>query len=269
VREAGVARKGEEIVAGVRRQIIAGELRPDDPVPSAKDIMRDWDVSISVAYSALTMMRQEGLAEKTNGFLGMVVTPRAAAIAKAWQPPPAPGALFRARIVRTAIELADAGGLAAMPMRSVAERLGVVVMTLYKYVRDRAELEILMADAVFAEHPPPETATGDWRAQLELLCRMQWQMYRRHTWLARTVTFKKPMLSPHAVGHITWAAGVMAHTGLARESQPQVAATAASFVRGNAMNLGSPARAPEDAEPDELFEFGLQRLLDGFARLLP
>ncbi|HEY1176756.1 MAG TPA: TetR/AcrR family transcriptional regulator, partial [Phytomonospora sp.] len=50
-------------------------------------------------------------------------------------------------IVRTAIALADAEGLAALSMRKVAERLGVGTMSLYTYVPGKPELLDLMLDA--------------------------------------------------------------------------------------------------------------------------
>ena len=41
---------------------------------SFKDIMREWDVSMNIAFKALRLMRDEGLTEKVNGYHGMVVT---------------------------------------------------------------------------------------------------------------------------------------------------------------------------------------------------
>ena len=43
------------------------------------------------------------------------------------------------RIVRAAIEVADAEGLQALSMRRVAERLGVGTMSLYTYVPGKPE----------------------------------------------------------------------------------------------------------------------------------
>ncbi|MEV4511003.1 TetR/AcrR family transcriptional regulator C-terminal domain-containing protein [Dactylosporangium sp. NPDC049525] len=171
-------------------------------------------------------------------------------------------------MVRTAIDLADADGLANTSMRRIASSLDLDFATLRKSVDDRAHLEILMADAIFAEHPPPEPPAGDWRAQLEALCRLQLLMYRRHRWLAEAVSFKKPQLSPHVAGHTEWAVRGLAGDGPAPETARRLAATAANFVRGHAMNL---AQEPPESGVDEdtaLFEFGLQRLLDGFAPLV-
>lgn len=257
-----------EIVAQLRQRIVAGELLPDDTL-SFKDIMREWDVSMHVAFKALRLMRDEGLTEKVNGYHGMVVTWQAIDVAKAWRPPPPATSEFGARVVRTAIELADADGLAAVSMRRIGERLGVATMTPYRYVGTRAGLEAMMADEIFAEHPPPQPPDGDWRAQLELVCRMQWQMYRRRPWLARTVSFQRSQHSAHVVAHTEWATRAMASSGVTAQTAAQVAATAADFVRGTAMDLDRESAAPAGADEDTaLFEFGLQRLLDGFAPLI-
>jgi transposase-like protein len=256
-----VARVAASIVAELCRRIVAGELRPGDLVPSGRDIARDLDVTVAAAYHALTRMRQDGLAEKVADGPGFVVTEQAPEIAAGWQAPTwgrGPGrresvtrvdADFVPLIVRTAIELADADGLREVTsMRRIAGQLDVESATLRKHVHDRGHLQILMADAIFAEHPPPEPGAKDLRGRLEALSRLQLLMYRRHLWLAKAVSFKKPLLSPHVAGHIEWAA--------AQAGRPAVL-TAMNFVRGHAMR-----RQRDDA----LFDFGLQRLLDGLGR---
>jgi AcrR family transcriptional regulator len=257
-----VALIATDIVAELRGRIAAGELKPGE-LMAFRDIMGEFDVSMHIAFKALRLMRDEGLTGKVRGVHGMVVTEDAAGLAAAWRPPPPAGLEFRARVVRIAIELADAEGLGAVSMRRIAEPLGVATMTPYRYVRPRARLEMLMTDAVFAEHPPPRRPKGDWRAQLEQLCRLQWQMYLRRPWLAETVSFaeseseseSESPLNEHVLAHVGWA--------LRATGNPQVAATAADFVRGTAMDIEG------DGEQDTaLFEFGLQRLLDGFAPLV-
>ncbi len=55
------------------------------------------------------------------------------------------------RIVRAGIELADADGLKALSMRRVAESLGVGTMSLYTYVPGKGELIDVMVDTVQSE----------------------------------------------------------------------------------------------------------------------
>ena len=55
--------------------------------------------------------------------------------------------LTLADITRAAVELADAEGLAAVSMARVAERLGNSTMALYRHVKSKDELLLLMSDA--------------------------------------------------------------------------------------------------------------------------
>ena len=251
-----MTRFAADIVGDLRRRILDGQLRPGQDIPSAKEIMAAWGATMATAYKAMTLLREEGLAAKHRG-PGLIVTADAPAVAAAWQPPPAHGDLTRARIVHAAIELADAEGLGSLSLRLIGQRAGgLVTGTFYKWVQDRAELEALMADTVFARHPPPRPV-GRPRGQLERLARRQWQMYRRHAWLALTVS-----PSPAVVAHLTAAERALA----GRADAKALAAALANFVRGSAMHLEQQERRARRAEAEadgELFEFGLRLLLAG------
>src|SRR5918995_3143148 len=94
---------------------------------------------------------------------------------------PKPG-LALATIVATAVELADAEGLAAVSMRKVAERLGRSAMALYTYVPGKAELLDLMLDTVYGEDVAP-APDGGWRVAAEAPARATWELYLRHPWV--------------------------------------------------------------------------------------
>ena len=57
-----------------------------------------------------------------------------------------------------AVEIADADGLAAVSMASVAQRLGTTAMSLYRYVDSRQELEAVMVDVAHRPAPRAEPA---------------------------------------------------------------------------------------------------------------
>src|SRR5690349_23141635 len=59
--------------------------------------------------------------------------------------------LTRDRVLATAIPLADAGGLEALSMRTLARELGVGAMALYYHFRNKDELLDGMVDHVFGE----------------------------------------------------------------------------------------------------------------------
>ncbi|GAA1306889.1 GntR family transcriptional regulator [Planotetraspora silvatica] len=190
------------IVADIRRRIEDGRLAPGDRVPSTRQIARDWGVALATATKALATLRQEGLV-RAQPRVGTVVAPRdAGAEARPAQGEPrrrarpAPVAeqeLTRERIVRAAIEIADAEGLNALSMRGVAARLGVATMSTYRHVADKDDLILLMADAAFGEHTYAQPPPAGWRAQLEDSARAMWTLYRRHPWLAQFNALTRPL----------------------------------------------------------------------------
>ncbi|APU17674.1 MULTISPECIES: TetR/AcrR family transcriptional regulator C-terminal domain-containing protein [Actinoalloteichus] len=90
--------------------------------------------------------------------------------------------LSLSRIVTTAVDLADADGLAELSMRRIAERLGYTTMALYRHVPGKAELIDLMRDAVYAEIEASAGAS-DWRSGLAAWARDNRDLHRRHRWL--------------------------------------------------------------------------------------
>ncbi|GAA4623095.1 TetR/AcrR family transcriptional regulator C-terminal domain-containing protein [Actinoallomurus vinaceus] len=119
------------------------------------------------------------------------------------EPPsrPAPSPLSRDRIVRAAIELADAGGLEAVSLRKVAAALDAGPMRLYGYLSTKEELLDLMVDAVYGEIPTPEPAGGDWRGALRALAHGVRRTALRHEWFADLLG-GRPNLGPNALAHL-------------------------------------------------------------------
>ena len=158
--------------------------------------------------------------------------------------PPEP-ALSRQRVVATAIEIADNEGLAALSMRRVAAELGTATMSLYRHVRGKDDLLMLMVESTFARYPLPARA-ADPRAALEAVCRLQWSTYQRHPWLAQWVSMTRPQLIPSAMAHTERAMAVLADLGLDVNERLHMAVTLANYVRGTAINLEPEAQAEQD-----------------------
>ncbi|MGW2550153.1 TetR/AcrR family transcriptional regulator [Streptomyces sp. NPDC001635] len=113
------------------------------------------------------------------------------------EPPdrPVPAPLSRERIVRAAIQLADADGLDAVSLRKVATALDVRPMRLYSYIAGKGELLDLMVDAAYAEIRP----VGDgWREVLRSLAETTRRAAHEHEWLADLLG-GRPQLGPHAL----------------------------------------------------------------------
>ncbi|MBJ7902054.1 TetR/AcrR family transcriptional regulator [Streptomyces sp. NPDC003656] len=110
---------------------------------------------------------------------------------------PVPAPLNRERIVRAAVQLADADGLEAVSLRKVAAVLGVGPMRLYGYIDSKEELLDLMVDAMYAEIRP----VGDgWREMLRSLAETTRQAAHEHEWLADLLG-GRPQLGPHALAN--------------------------------------------------------------------
>ena len=89
--------------------------------------------------------------------------------------------LTRSGIVTASVELADAEGLAALSMRSVARRLDVMPMSLYNHVANKDELLSGMVDAVFAEFYAPVPG-AEWRSELRRRALTARETLKRHPW---------------------------------------------------------------------------------------
>jgi AcrR family transcriptional regulator len=222
------------------------------------------------------------------------------------------------RIVRAAVETADAEGLEGLSMRRVAERLGFTTMSLYRHVQGKEQLVDLMCDAVAGEKARPDAGGGGsgagadgesrgaadgggWRDRLEAWARGGWELHRRHPWLAE-VPGTRHVPGPNTIADYEYALSTVAGTGLAPSEMVAVVGLVGRFVAGEAVRLAETARVErhtgvsEEAwwgardslferlgchpvltavweeggydRPEDPFEFGLQRVLDGVEALI-
>jgi TetR/AcrR family transcriptional regulator, tetracycline repressor protein len=74
--------------------------------------------------------------------------------------------LSRGRIVEAALTQLDAEGLDAVTMPSLAERLGVGTMSLYRHVQDKDDLVNAVAERVLSEVQVPDGAPDDWEGRV-------------------------------------------------------------------------------------------------------
>jgi AcrR family transcriptional regulator len=116
-------------------------------------------------------------------------------------------------IARTAIEIADAEGLAAVSMQRVADRLGFTKMALYRYVASKAELCAVMIEAAVGEPPDLNKIRGGWRPKLEAFTRGLAEAWRIHPWLP-WATIGDRVMGPNEVGWIECAVSAFDGTGL-------------------------------------------------------
>jgi AcrR family transcriptional regulator len=95
--------------------------------------------------------------------------------------------LDRERILRTAVALADQGGVEAVSMRKIAQELDVVPMALYKHVAGKDELLDGMIDVVVGEIDPPAADGVDCKAAVRQRILSARQALLRHPWASRVM----------------------------------------------------------------------------------
>ncbi|RSM84940.1 GntR family transcriptional regulator [Kibdelosporangium aridum] len=222
-----------DIAAELKRRISEGELLPGAKVPSVRKLAAEWGVATATAAKALAAVSQEGLihAEPRSGFVVAgtknVKTPK-------WS---RQHDLTRDRLVRAAIEIADAEGLTAVSMRSVTARLGVATMAPYRHVKGKDELVILMADAAFGERGYPAKGPTDWRPRLELAARTFWSLFKRHPWLAQLGPITRPLPLPNLTAHSEWMLVPLDALGLSAAEMLDVTVLIFSYTQGIAIHL--------------------------------
>jgi len=209
------------------------------------------------------------------------------------------------RIVAAAMAVADAEGLAGLSMRRVATEIGVATMSLYRHVADKDDLLLQMMDAAFGECRFPARPPQGWRDQLELAARTLWAMFQRHPWLAPALSVTRPQPIARGLACAEWVLSALDGRGLDPATMLTIHITLVNYVRGTAVNLEleADAEAASGLNSDEwldtqgpamrsivaaghfpvferitasdydfnlenLFEFGLQRLLDGLTALI-
>ena len=223
----------QRIVAELRARIRSGKLGPGDHVPSAREIVREWNVAIATATKVLAGLKREGLVRVKPGVGTIVRGERGVE-------------LSRERVTQTAIAIADDEGTGTLTMRTLARELGVATMSLYRHVRSREELVVLMADAVLAEDPPPPRGRKPWRTQLEIVAHLQWAGYRRHPWLAHTVSVTRPQVLKNGMRHTESVLEALSELGLDGATMLRTGVALIAYVRGMAASLEAEVQAEQD-----------------------
>ena len=119
-----------------------------------------------------------------------------------FSPPDAPDSrrrvLTRSRVVAEALAIISADGAAALSMRALAARLGVVPGALYRHVRSKEQLYDLILDGVLAEVDGQADRALPWTAQVTALAHRLRAVLEDHPGVAALLKTRDP-LSPHSL----------------------------------------------------------------------
>ena len=205
------------------------------------------------------------------------------------------GGLTREGIAAAALEIADASGLDALSMRTLASHLGVGTMTLYGYFRNKDELLDAIVDSAVAE-AELLPAEGDWRTRLRETVMVARRNLLRHPSLVE-LRVSRPVLRPEALRFAENVMSILVDAGLDRTESARAFRLIFTFTLGYAAlspaevadesrreALAALERLPRDAYPalaaslqeasdamggEDAFEYGLDRILDGLATRIP
>ena len=123
--------------------------------------------------------------------------------------------LTRERVLRTAVDLADRGGIAALSMRKLGQELGVDAMALYRHFRNKDDLLDGLVEMIVAEIDRP-ASTADWKSALREQAMAARGVMLRHPW-ARRVLEERPKGGPAFLAYVESVLGTLLDGGFSME----------------------------------------------------
>lgn len=133
------------------------------------------------------------------------------------------------RIAAKAVEIADADGLDAVTMRTLAAELDVAPMAAYRFVDGKDDLITLMVNAVYAEVAIPE---GTWRAVLREYAVQLRDLMHRHRWLVELPPHLAMTPTPNRLAAVDRALTSLDGLGLDIDAMMTAARTVSGYVHG-------------------------------------
>jgi AcrR family transcriptional regulator len=209
--------------------------------------------------------------------------------------------LSRQRVLRGAMAVADAAGVRALTIRSLAAELGVKPMSVYYYVANKSEILDGIVDEVFGEIDLPPAHDGDWRSEIRRRAGSARQVLSRHPWAIALLESRKTP-GPATLRHHDAMIGILRKAGFSVEMTAHAYALLDSYVYGFAIQeaalpFDGPETVAEVAGPimeqfprrdyphlvemateyilqpgydfGNEFEFGLNVILDALTRSIP
>ena len=152
--------------------------------------------------------------------------------------------LNRDGVLRGAVRVADAGGIGALTIRSLADELGVKPMSVYHHVANKDEILDGIVDIVFDEIDLPEV-DGDWHAEMRRRASSARTVLSRHRW-AIGLLESRTTPGPATLRHHDAVIGTLRGAGFSPEMTAHAYALIDSYVYGFALQEASlPFEGPE------------------------
>jgi AcrR family transcriptional regulator len=141
--------------------------------------------------------------------------------------------LTREQVLRTAIALADAGGIESLSMRRLGIELGVEAMSLYHHVANKSDLLDGMVDGVFAEIDLPSGDQG-WREAMRRRALSAREVMARHPWATQLME-SRTSPGPATLRHHDQVLGILRGAGFSVPMAAHAFALLDSYIYGFAL----------------------------------
>lgn len=208
-------------------------------------------------------------------------------------------ALSRERIVEAAAAVADRGGIAGVSMRAVAAELGVEAMSLYHHVANKDALLDALAGWAFEQIHAPDV-DAPWRPGMVRRARSAREVLVQHPWALGMIE-ARPRPGTPLLRHFDQVLGCLMNSGFSAALATHLFSAIDAYIYGFALTESTlpftPAAGAEKDFADDVapspeeyphlarmlgellggdqayafadeFDYGLDLLLDGFARRL-
>jgi AcrR family transcriptional regulator len=199
--------------------------------------------------------------------------------------------LNKARIAQAGLDFIDEHGLDALSTRRLGAQLGVEAMALYRHFPSKEALLDAVAELLVLQIPVPSSGAGGWQARVKEFARAYRGLSRSHPRaypLLATRRFNTPRtlqlldtlfsellgagFSPAASVELFRAVGNYSHgtaldelAGVGQSEAPSSGAATGKVVSGLPA-LAKVAPYLTDTYFDQVFEAGLEVIVEGFAR---
>jgi TetR/AcrR family transcriptional regulator, tetracycline repressor protein len=183
-------------------------------------------------------------------------------------------------ITDVAVELLDEVGLAELSTRRLAAKLGVQSPTLYWHVKNKAQLLDMVAERICAVTFDIDTHLS-WRDQLASGLRQFRALLLSHRDLSALLR-ERPPSGPNRLAHVEETVRILFEAGFTEDEAAGIARLLAAHVLastqdadreidlpgGQYPNLERIAPAYARVSRDELFDLGVETILDGLEQRL-
>ena len=176
----------------------------------------------------------------------------------------------REQITAAVLKIADDEGFEALTMKRIAEELDCGTMTLYYYVRTKADLVTLMHDAILAEILLPQLPSC-WREAVSAIARRTRDVLLAHPW--SVASLNGAQFGPNAMRHMEQSLAALDTLDLDPQEKLAFWGIVDDYVFGSALRTVESLTHAADAQDNptrlaDAMTFGRQQLATGqFPRL--